>query len=109
MTSRKQTERKSREDDAAKERIETLLGLALDKFELGEDALSRRYVHLARLLAMRHRIRLGSSRFCKDCDTIFITGRTARTRIVEKKAYMVCAACGRRTRTGAKGTGKNPF
>ena len=56
-------------------------------------ALAKRYVSIARRLAMRHRVRLGSKRFCKKCGVPWIPGATLRVRLSGKKALYICLAC----------------
>ena len=62
----------------------------------GEDeALSKRYVSLARKIAMRHRLPLGSKSFCKKCGVVFIPGKTLRVRVASSKKAVIyeCLAC----------------
>ncbi len=92
-------EKKQREDSAAAKRIDALLALALEKHDAGESALSKRYVEIARKLAMRHRIRLGNKLFCKGCNTIAAKGAFI-VRVVGKKPYRICKACGRKSLQG---------
>ena len=99
MMAGKINEKKQREDSAAGKRIDVLLGLAKEKYDAGEDGLSKRYVDIARKLAMRHRIRLGSKLFCKGCNTIVAKG-TFVVRVVGKKPYRICKACGRKSLLG---------
>lgn len=101
MRPNKAGERKAAEDSAARERIEKLLLMAEQKDAGGEEELSKRYVTLARKLAMRHRIRLGSARFCKACGAIATSANT-KTRIYDGKACRVCAKCGAKRLVGRK-------
>ncbi len=48
----------------AEQRCGYLIELAKAKWKTNP-ALAKRYVRIARRLAMRHRVRLGSKRFCK--------------------------------------------
>ncbi|MFH1442972.1 MAG: ribonuclease P [Candidatus Micrarchaeota archaeon] len=60
-----------------------------------DPALSKRYVQLARKIAMRHRIPLGSKSFCKKCNTVFIPGKTLKVRVAPSKKAVVyiCQNC----------------
>ncbi len=86
----------------AKGRIDYLLGLARQKW-VQAPALSRRYVQLARKIAMRHRIRLGNRLFCKECNAPFIHGRTVKSRTIRGSVKWVCTACGGSRTVAAKG------
>ncbi len=80
----------------AQTRCEKLLHLA--KQMLSEDeVLSKRYVSLARKIAMRHRFSLRSKRFCKSCNTIFIAGRTVKVRVSpsQQRVLYTCLSCKR--------------
>ncbi len=88
------------EDEIAAMRVEKLLENARERQEAGDGEGSRRFVELARKIAMRHRIKLGSARFCKKCNNLFIAGKTCKTRITQKKPYRVCSSCGNRTLSG---------
>ncbi len=81
-------------DDIAFGRCQKLLELAREMFP-EDKALSRRYVELARKIAMRHRIPLGSKEFCKKCGIIFIHGKTLNVRISPSKgaAVYICTNC----------------
>ncbi len=82
-------------DRIARERIEILLGLARKMW--GEDKnLSKRYVQLARRIAMRHRIKLSSWLFCKKCGAVFIHGKTVKARQSpgKKMVLYICLECG---------------
>jgi len=82
-------------DAMARQRIETLLGLAKKMWRV-DKLLSRRYVRLARKIAARHRIKLGNKLFCKKCNAVFIPGRTLRVRQSpkHKTVLYVCLECG---------------
>jgi len=58
-------------------------------------ALSKRYVQLARKIAMRHRIPLGSKSFCKKCNAVFIPGKTLKVRVspTKKAVVYICLIC----------------
>ena len=83
----------------AKRRIDTLLALAQEEVRANPDGpLAKRYVHLARAIATRHRIPLGRGRkhlFCKKCDLPWIAGKNVQVRLERKtrRAIYSCA-CG---------------
>lgn len=85
------------EDSMASTRVETLLGLAAVAFAKGEEARSKRYVSLARKIAMRHRLKIGSGKFCKSCNQIFLASPEAcRIRVIKGRAFRICSSCGRK-------------
>jgi ribonuclease P protein subunit RPR2 len=79
----------------ARQRIQTLLELARQKWP-SDKALSRRYVSLAKKIAMRHRVKLGNRLFCKKCGVVFVPGRTVRVRksAKQKAVLYICQECG---------------
>ena len=81
-------------DQIAKRRIETLFSLAKE-FYPKDKTLSKRYVSLARKIAMRHRLSLGSKQFCKKCNTVFIAGTTLKVRVSPFKTAVLytCNIC----------------
>lgn len=83
------------------ERCVTLLELSRRMFA-GDKALAKRYVLLARKIAMRHRLKLGSKEFCKKCNTPFIAGVTLKVRLnpKEKAVIYICLECGTKRRFG---------
>ena len=76
----------------ATERCDYLLKLACSNWKK-EPSLAKRYVTMARRLAMRHRVRLGSKRFCKKCGAPWIPGVSLRVRLSQKKALYICLGC----------------
>ena len=81
----------------AKRRIDTLLTLAKEEVRVNEPR-AKRYVHLARSIATRHRIPLGKARkhlFCKKCDMPWLVGKNVKVRLEPKtrRAIYTCA-CG---------------
>ncbi|PIO06481.1 ribonuclease P [Candidatus Micrarchaeota archaeon CG08_land_8_20_14_0_20_59_11] len=76
--------------EIAKERCEKLIKLAGAE----KDArLSKRYITLARKIAMRHQISLGSKSFCRRCGTVWVPGRTLRVRRSKGATLYICLAC----------------
>ncbi|NYZ78438.1 ribonuclease P, partial [Candidatus Micrarchaeota archaeon] len=72
-----------------------LLRLAREVFD-SEPALSKRYVALARKIAERHRLHLGSREFCRKCGVVWIPGKTLRVRQLSAKKIVAytCVDCG---------------
>lgn len=81
-------------EEIARRRCERLLELAAEAHSK-EPELAERYVKLARKVAQRHRLSLGSRRFCRKCSTIWIPGRTVKVRLARagKTAFYICANC----------------
>ena len=82
-------------NEIAKERCERLILLAKEMYT-SDALLSRRYITLARAIAMRHRLKLGRKLFCKKCNSVFISGVTVITRIdmKRKERVLTCKNCG---------------
>ena len=78
----------------AKERISILFKEA-EKTVKEDPQLARRYVQLAKRIAMRYNVRLGRQRrkYCKYCNTYFIYGLTARKRLKNGKINVKCLSC----------------
>jgi len=82
---------------AISEQVDYLLALAQKKVKTDE-TLAKKYVKIAREIAMRHRVPLGRKRkmlFCKKCSLPWIAGNNCAVRIRsrEKKIEYACA-CG---------------
>ncbi len=92
-TSRSQAVRLSSNSIAA-ERCSTLIDLARKEFAKRPN-FSNRYIVLARKIAMRHRLSLGSKDFCKNCNTVFIAGNTLTVRLnsSQKNISYRCNVC----------------
>ncbi|HEV8289391.1 MAG TPA: hypothetical protein VGQ00_00350 [Candidatus Norongarragalinales archaeon] len=82
-------------------RTQKLLALARETYSK-DKALAKRYVELARKIASKHRMPLGSKDFCRKCSTIFIPGVTVviRTNAKEKMVRYICKNCGTVRRFG---------
>lgn len=82
----------------ARERIKILLNLARKTIKENPNR-SRRYVELARKIAMRtnYRMKKLKRNFCKNCNTLLIPGYTARVRLSKKHRAVIvtCLNCGR--------------
>ena len=82
-------------DEIAFQRCDKLLDLARSEFS--ENPLrSKRYVQLARKIAMKHRLSLGSREFCRKCGVVFVPGRTLKVRVSSKtkSVFYACLQCG---------------
>lgn len=79
----------------AGERIEILFSRA---HEVRDDPeLAKRYVYLAREIAMRQRMRLPKScrrKFCRSCGSYFVPGENLRVRVLRGKVIYTCGVCG---------------
>ncbi|MBI2445261.1 ribonuclease P [Candidatus Micrarchaeota archaeon] len=74
----------------AREQAAHLLEMARDMWPKDEK-LARRYVHLARQLAMRHRVHLDPRAYCKACGVPFVAA-TLKVRL-ERRNQTVLYAC----------------
>jgi len=87
----------------AEERIDLLLRLA-GQTARSDSALSKRYVEMARRIAMRSGVRLGRERkhfICKECGSALVPGVNCRVRVRsdrETSVVVTCLACGSRKR-----------
>ncbi|MCS7129991.1 MAG: ribonuclease P [Archaeoglobaceae archaeon] len=85
---------KEREREIAKERIVYLIERA-EKFKNVDYELSRRYVELARKIAMKYRVRIPKKLklyFCKKCLYPYKSGRF-RVRINKSTVIITCLNC----------------
>lgn len=79
----------------SRERIEILFHEAY--LHRDDPTLSKRYVFLARELAMRQRLTLPKKyrrMFCKTCGAYFIPGENLRVRVSRGKVVYTCEVCG---------------
>lgn len=74
----------------AKEQADHLLAMARDMWA-NDEGLARRYVRLARQLAMRHRVHLDPRAYCKACGVPF-TAATLKVR-QDRRNQTVLYAC----------------
>jgi ribonuclease P protein subunit RPR2 len=91
----KQKPRKHRE--IALERINILFKEAREMFKK-DPALSNRYVHIARKIAMKYKVKIPSElkkRFCKHCYSYLVPGKNARVRVQRGKVVYYCMNCKR--------------
>lgn len=83
-----------------RERIAILFGLAESEARTHPQR-SKRYVQLARRLASRYNIRLGSlkRKFCKKCNALWVPGRNVRVRVASRERCVTYECeCGTVTR-----------
>ena len=81
----------------ARDRIETLYHLAVERARAGDIELARRYTTLARKVGMRYTVRIpgGLKRFtCRRCMAPLIPGLNARVRLREGIETVTCLECG---------------
>ena len=91
-------------NEIARDRVRILLGMARVIVN-SEPVLSKRYVELARRVAMRHRIKLGNKLFCKKCGAVFVLGDTLAVRISGKTRVFACLGCGAARKVSAGRSG----
>ena len=80
----------------ALERIEELFRQA-DEFFNEDPALINRCVERARIIAMRHRVKIPRDlrmRYCRRCHSYLVPGVNMRVRIQRGKVIVTCAECG---------------
>ena len=79
----------------AKERINALFKQARDIFK-EDNKLADRYVHLARKIAMKFKVRIPPNlqrKFCKHCYKYLFPGINARIRMNKGKVVYYCQNC----------------
>jgi len=82
-------------EEIARERVEILFSKAFDAFAT-DKKLSKRYVAMARKIAMRARYRLPKAmkrKFCKGCDTL-LNSETCKVRAKARRMVYTCLGCG---------------
>ena len=91
---------KKQQKEIAQERIKTLFQEAEEAFSKNQ-ALSNRYVTLARKIAMKVKFRIPMElkrKFCKHCYKYLFPGRNCRVRTREGKLIIYCLECKKYTR-----------
>ncbi|MBS7620200.1 ribonuclease P [Candidatus Bathyarchaeota archaeon] len=81
--------------EIALERINILFELAEKNYRRREE-LARRYLQLAKRIAMRNRIRIPQNlnrRMCKECYSYLVPGVTSRVRVRSKREPHVSITC----------------
>lgn len=92
--------------DLARQRMERLFSLAAGEYDLHPER-SDRYVHIARQISTRLRVRMPhhlKRLFCKHCGS-FIPASGARTRLHQGVLTATCLHCGEVTRRPYKAKG----
>lgn len=80
----------------ARERIELLMKKAESTFPKDRE-LSRRYVELARKVAMKCPMRFPkkwNKRICRKCNSLLVPGENCRVRIYKHRIIITCLECG---------------
>lgn len=93
-------QKKQKQAQIAKERIERLFQLADKSFNKNPE-LSNRYVQLARKISMRTNTRLPKKlkrKFCKHCGRYLVPGKNCRIRTKQGKLVCTCLECNRSAR-----------
>ena len=86
--------------EIAKERVSILIATALLEIREGNDKLADDYARLAKIIAMRLRLRLPyeiRQLYCKKCKQFIPPGKNARVRIGRsriKAVRITCLKCG---------------
>ena len=81
--------------DIALERIHELFEQAELQFKKSPE-LSHRYVHLARKIAMKYKVKFPKElkrRFCKHCYNYLVPSVNCRVRLTQKKVVYSCLNC----------------
>jgi ribonuclease P protein subunit RPR2 len=82
--------------NVASQRIAELFRQAEDQFDAHPE-LSKRYVALARKIAMKYNIRFDRAQkmmFCKNCDSYLRKGKNASLRVRDGRVILRCTDCG---------------
>ena len=82
--------------EIARERINTLLKEAEDSTISGKKEFAKRYVYLARRIAMKHRVRIPREKkmwICKNCYSYLYPGVNCRVRIKKNTITLFCEEC----------------
>ena len=104
MPKRKHKPKPVKERKIALERIEHLFKEAEKAFKKNPK-LSNRYVHLARKIAMKCKVKIRSplkKRFCKHCYKYLKPGVNCRVRLGKKQIVYSCLECKKFMRFGYK-------
>ncbi len=97
MPIRKHKQKPLKQRKIALERIEHLFKEAEKAFK-SNPKLSNRYVHLARKIAMKYKVKIRSplkKRFCKHCYKYIKPGVNCRVRLGDKQVVYYCLGCKR--------------
>lgn len=92
--------KKDKQNNIAKERVNILFQQAQDVFAK-DKTLANRYVHLARKIGMKVKLKLPRElkrRYCKFCYSYLQPGVNSRSRIRSGKVIISCLECKKFTR-----------
>ena len=92
MKNNKRNKLKDVRKEIAKQRIEKLFSLALDR----KDDLSKRYIILARKISEKYNVpiqRKFKKLFCRKCNSLFIPSKTCRIRLKNINVVYTCFNC----------------
>lgn len=84
----------------AKKRIDTLFEEA-KKVSIKNPSLAKRYITLARKIAMKVNLTLTKDqkrKFCRYCYSYFVPGKNLKVRLKNKKVIYTCLICNKITR-----------
>ncbi len=87
----------SKEKEIATQRIHKLFYEAKQIFNT-DSKLSDRYVHLARKIAMKFKVRIPpilKRKFCKHCYTYLVPSKNLRIRLHKSRVIYLCLKCKR--------------
>lgn len=88
------------EEEIAEERIELLFEQAQEEFEEHPER-SKRYVEIARDIAMKYTLSLPRryrKKFCSECGQFLVKGENCRVRLNEGTKTITCKECGEKMR-----------
>jgi len=88
-------DRKSKIKENALERVYGLFDEAKKVFSEDRE-LSRKYVKLARKIAMKVNLRMPRDiklKFCRNCDSYLVPGKNLRVRVDKNKIIYYCLEC----------------
>lgn len=77
--------------------LERISELFLQAKDSNNSVLSKRYVNLARRIAMRYRVRFSREQklsFCKNCDAFLVRGKNSSIRLIKSNIVLSCKECG---------------
>ena len=90
---RKYSKKPAKQQNIARRRIDFLFKLAKDSFDNNQ---SKKYVKMAKRVAMKHKIRFNPAQkkmFCKNCFSYIIPGKNARVRLHKSRLIYFCKEC----------------
>lgn len=88
------------EEEIARERIDLLFEQATKEFE-DHPERSKRYIEIARNIAMKYTLSLPREqrkKFCSECGSFLVKGENCRVRLKNGKKVLTCEECGEKMR-----------